>query len=639
MKDLSVIIVNYNVSYFLEQCLLSVRRAVAGLEVEVFVVDNNSVDGSAEMVRRRFPEVILHANQENLGFSKANNQAMRLATGKYVLLLNPDTIVEEDTFQKCFQYMEDHPAAGALGVKMMDGAGKFLPESKRGMPTPWVAFCKVFGLSALFPKSGLFNRYHLGHLSSEETHEVDILAGAFMFMRAEALQKVGLLDETFFMYGEDVDLSYRIQQGGYHVIYFPETRIIHYKGESTRKTSVNYVFMFYRAMIVFSEKHFSGRQARMYSLLIRLAIYLRAGVALLSRLAGQVAPVLLDSVCLAAGVYVGERWVPNPLTLQFSVGWGVYFALWLGSAFFSGSYDQPARFFRLVRGIFIGSILIMAFASIVGITNVLGVTNKKHLLLAAALGLGGMYLWRMVAHWKQNGNWRLGAQRAKRIAVVGSNKEVKRATHLLREVGMEAPIVKVETLNHSADLRQLQEVIQIHKINELIFCGKDLAVSQMMEWMVQIHDNAIEFKILPENSTYIIGSSSKDARGDYYALHIEVNLLNPYHRRNKFLLNIFMGVGLLVCAPVLIWLVKGKMQFLKNCLGNIAGLYQWVGLKATATPEAKPCVLSPADKFEGAALTPNAIRQIEIGYAKEYTALADVAIVTKNLRHLGRSAR
>ena len=638
MKDLSVIIVNYNVSYFLEQCLLSVRKAVEGLEAEVFVVDNNSVDGSAEMVRRRFPEVILHANRENVGFSRANNQAIRRAQGKYVLLLNPDTVVEEDTFHKCFRYMEEHPPAGALGVKMMDGAGKFLPESKRGMPTPWVAFAKVFGLSALFPKSKLFNQYHLGHLPEDETSEVDILAGAFMFMRTEALEKVGLLDETFFMYGEDIDLSYRIQQGGYQVIYFSETRIIHYKGESTRKTSVNYVFMFYRAMMVFAEKHFSGSQAKTYSFLIRFAIYLRAGLALLSRVALQVLPVLLDGLCLGIGVYLGQRWVPDPLSLEFTPSWAFYFSLWLGAAFFGGAYDEPWRLYRLVRGMLMGSVLIMALSSVVGITNVLGVTNKKHLLLAVLVGLVGMVLWRLLLHWRQYGNWRYGEPKAKRIAVVGSNKEVKRATYLLREAGIEAPVAKVETRYPSADFRQIQEVIQIYKINELIFCGKDLAVSQIIEWMVRIHNRAVEFKILPENSAYIIGSSSKDARGDYYALHLEVNLLNPYHRRNKFLLNSFVSFCLLLLSPVLVWQMKSKKQFLKNCLANLVGLYQWVGLKATATSDGKLAVLSPVDKINSGQITLNAARQIEVVYAKEYTPYADLSIIFKNFRSLGRRA-
>ena len=199
--ELSVIIVNYNVKYFLEQALLSVFKASAGLSVEVFVVDNNSVDDSVLMVREKFPEVSLIANSGNPGFSVANNQAIRLAKGKYVLLLNPDTVVEEATFKVCVDFMNQHPQAGGLGVKMIDGSGNFLPESKRGFPSPFVAFCKTFGLSSLFPKSKTFNRYHLGFLDKNKNHEVDVLAGAFMLLRRSVLDEIGLLDEAFLCMG------------------------------------------------------------------------------------------------------------------------------------------------------------------------------------------------------------------------------------------------------------------------------------------------------------------------------------------------------------------------------------------------------------------------------------------------------
>ena len=217
---LSVIIVNYNVRHFLEQALLSVRRAMHGIDGEVWVVDNNSVDDSVRMMQEKFPDVRLIVNKTNPGFAIANNQAIRESRGEYVLLLNPDTLVEEDTFRKCLQFMDSHPDAGALGVKLIDGSGKFLPESRRGFPSPWVAFCKTFGLSTLFPHSRLFNRYYMGYLDENETHAVDVLVGAFMFIRRAALDKAGLLDETFFMYGEDIDLSYRIVQAGFQNYYF-----------------------------------------------------------------------------------------------------------------------------------------------------------------------------------------------------------------------------------------------------------------------------------------------------------------------------------------------------------------------------------------------------------------------------------
>jgi O-antigen biosynthesis protein len=254
--DLSIVIVNYNVKFFLEQCLHSVIKATEKISTEIFVVDNNSTDGSVAMLRQKFPEIILIENMANLGFSVANNQALSMSRGRYCLLLNPDTLVEEDTFIKCVQFMDSHPEAGALGVKMIDGQGVFLPESKRALPTPDVAFFKVFGLSRLFPHSKLFGKYHLGFLDKNKTHVVSVLSGAFMFIRKTALDKAGLLDENYFMYGEDIDISYRLTKTGYLNYYFAETTIIHYKGESTKKASINYVLVFLQGYDHFRQKTF-----------------------------------------------------------------------------------------------------------------------------------------------------------------------------------------------------------------------------------------------------------------------------------------------------------------------------------------------------------------------------------------------
>jgi GT2 family glycosyltransferase len=291
--ELSIIIVNYNVRHFLEQCLHSVQKATANINAEVFVVDNNSPDDSVEMVRNFFPKVTLIHNKENVGFSRGNNQAIEISKGKYVLLLNPDTVVEEDTFENCIKFMDENPDGGGLGVKMIDGSGKFLPESKRGLPTPIVSFYKIFGLSKLFPKSKLFSKYHLGYLEENETNEIEVLSGAFMWMRKAVLDEVGYLDETFFMYGEDIDLSYRIILGGYKNYYLPKVKIIHYKGESTKKGNLKYVFVFYNAMIIFSRKHFA-KKAKAFSFFINIAIYIRAFLAILTRFTTKIRLPLTD---------------------------------------------------------------------------------------------------------------------------------------------------------------------------------------------------------------------------------------------------------------------------------------------------------------------------------------------------------
>ncbi len=283
MPQISIIIVNYNVERFLEQCLCSVMRAAGDLSVDIFVVDNNSTDNSCSMVRQKFPSVSLIENKENLGFSKANNQAIRLSNAEYVLLLNPDTIIEETTLSKMVAFMDSHADAGGLGVRMIDGKGVFLPESKRGLPTPAVAFYKISGLSRLFPRSIRFGQYHLGHLDPNSMHSVDILSGACMMLRRSVLDEVGLLDEEYFMYGEDIDLSYRIIKAGYRNYYFPETTIVHFKGESTKKGSLNYIVLFYKAMYIFTSKYYSGNYSQFLCLLIKIAIFLRAFLSVVAR--------------------------------------------------------------------------------------------------------------------------------------------------------------------------------------------------------------------------------------------------------------------------------------------------------------------------------------------------------------------
>ena len=274
--QISIIIVNYNVKNFLEQCLYSVQAATQGFETDVYVVDNNSTDHSVEYLKPLFPEVNFIENKDNTGFAKANNQAFRICKGEYVLMLNPDTVIGEESLRSLYFFMEEHPEAGSLGLKMINGNGVFLPESKRSFPTPWNSFCKLFGLSKLFPESPKYASYALPYLSADEQHEVDVLCGAFMLMRHDALNKIGLLDEDFFMYGEDIDLSYRFIKGGYKNYYMPE-RMIHYKGESTKKVSYKFLKSFYGAMLIFYKKHYNHSSAFL-NIGVKMAVVLRAGI-------------------------------------------------------------------------------------------------------------------------------------------------------------------------------------------------------------------------------------------------------------------------------------------------------------------------------------------------------------------------
>lgn len=274
---LSIIIVSYNVKYYLEQCLRSAEAAIEGFDAEIVVVDNCSSDGSCEYLTPRFPNVKFIWNKDNKGFAKANNQAIRATNSEYVLLLNPDTIVEKGTFADFINFMDAHPDAGGAGAYMLHTDGKFALESRRGLPTPFVAFCKMSGLSSMFPKSKRFGKYYMRYLDEQQVNQIEIISGAFMFLRRATLEKSGLLDEDFFMYGEDIDLSCRMLKAGYNNYFIP-SRILHYKGESTQKSSYRYVYTFYQAMQIFFNKHYS-HYSLLLSIPISLAIWGRAVLA------------------------------------------------------------------------------------------------------------------------------------------------------------------------------------------------------------------------------------------------------------------------------------------------------------------------------------------------------------------------
>lgn len=285
---LSVIIVNYNVKYHLEQCIRSVQKASEGLSADIWVVDNASSDGSMDYLQPLFPDIHFISNTENVGYSRANNQAIRESKGEYVLLLNPDTIVAEDTLKGCVDFLDAHPKVGATGVRMLNADGTFAPESRRGLPTPFTSFCKMTGLSALFPKSRTFGKYYMKYLDADEANPIEVISGAFNMLRRKALDEVGLLDEKFFMYGEDIDLSYRMLLGGWQNYYIPYN-ILHYKGESTQKSSFRYVHVFYNAMLIFFNKHF-GKKYFLIGYLIQLAVVFRALLDMLIRLLDRILP-------------------------------------------------------------------------------------------------------------------------------------------------------------------------------------------------------------------------------------------------------------------------------------------------------------------------------------------------------------
>ena len=270
---LSIVIVSYNVRTYLEQCLQSVQKALKGIEGEVFVVDNHSEDDSVAVVRTDYPWVRLIESPENVGFARANNIAIRQSEAEYVLLLNPDTVVEEDTLRQSLAFMDAHPEAGGAGVMMHNADGTLAPESRRAIPTPWVSCLKMLGFT---------KRYYMSHLPWDQPSQIEVISGAFCLLRKKALDEIGLLDETFFMYGEDIDLSYRLLKGGWQNWYLPYS-IIHFKGKSTQKSDYRYVHIFYQAMLIFFRKHY-GHLSFFYTMPVKIAIYFRASIAVIDLL-------------------------------------------------------------------------------------------------------------------------------------------------------------------------------------------------------------------------------------------------------------------------------------------------------------------------------------------------------------------
>jgi O-antigen biosynthesis protein len=646
---LSVIIVNYNVRHFLEQCLHSVLKASSGIETEVFVVDNASVDGSCHMVREKFPSVHLIENKKNAGFSVANNQAIRESSGEYILLLNPDTVVEEDTFLKTTGFMDTHPDAGAVGVKMIDGKGKFLPESKRSLPTPWVAFYKIFGLAALFPRSKTFGKYHLTYCDENEIRPVEVLCGAFMMLRRQTIDSAGLLDESFFMYGEDIDLSYRIIQKGYKNYYFPGTTIIHYKGESTKKNSINYVRVFYNAMNIFARKHFSSGNARIFSLFIHLAIWFRAFIAIVQRFVQKTFLPLADALLIFAGMtLILPLWeltvfVPDYYP-DFYLWWVVpaYILFWVTGILISGGYKKPISLFRLERGLLWGTIaLLLAYSLIPEELRF----SRGLILLGSLWAFIILPVFRFLLGKLSSRQFELDIKRSRRIAIAGHLPAILKVKEMLKATPVRPVIAGYISLSDTdsgedylGNIEQIRDIVRINRIEEIIFCSEDISSNAIIRAMLALADANTEIKIAPPESMSIIGSNSIHAAGDLY--QIDINAINKsLNKKIKRVFDISFTVILLVFLWIEIWMVKNRKKLIENIFGVLTGRKSWVGYIPCRQiqkdlPPIKRGVLNPGMLFSGIPISETHINQLNILYAKDYSVWNDIELVGLNLNKL-----
>lgn len=651
---LSIVIVNYNVEHFLEQALLSVFKALKNMEAEVFVVDNNSVDHSLEMLAEKFPQVRVIANKENVGFARANNQAIRESTGEYVLLLNPDTVVEEDTFDKCIAFMDATPDAGGLGVKMVNGQGEFLPESKRGIPFPAVAFYKLFGLSKIFPQSHKFGSYHLTYLDNDEINAVEVLSGAFMLMRKKTLDEVGLLDEDYFMYGEDIDLSYRILKGGYKNYYFPKTRIIHYKGESTKKGSLNYVHVFYKAMQIFAQKHFSKNNAKLFNALINCAIWFRASLAALKRIISRLLLPFADFALSFAGLLgLATYWNQvvmagrNSAFPSYYFYWvlPLYILVWILAVWACKGYKHPLKTARANRGVVLGTVAILLVYALLPETLRF---SRAVLLLGAMWSLISVNLLRAVAKRlpKKLGGPDQAATR--RVVVVGEVDEASRVLNIVRMMDNKCDFWGIITTQetHTNDNRvigrisQIQDLLTLYRINEVIFCSRDLSSEQIIDQMCQLQSSQLEFKIAPEDSVAVIGSSSIFSTETSYTLDVHV-ITQKRNRICKRIFDIVSSLLLLLFLIVDVWFVKQKSGFIRNIFQVLSGKKSWVGMcnsySAGALAQLKPGVLHPTDAFKNYQFSKDMLATSDRLYARDYTVKTDLVTLWRGFSHLGRA--
>ncbi len=642
--QLSVIIVNYNVKYFLEQCLYSVEKAIAQVEAEVWVVDNASTDGSVEYLQAKFPCVHIITNKQNAGFAKANNLALKQANGEYVLFLNPDTLLAEDCLTSSLSFIASMPEAGALGIRMVDGSGGFLPESKRAFPHPLTSFFKLVGLGSLFPRSRIFSRYSLGYLDEFENHEVDVLAGAFLLAKKDLLQQLKGFDETFFMYGEDIDLSFRLQKAGYKNYYFSGSSIIHFKGESTRKGSLNYVKIFYQAMMLFVKKHYAGSKASVFRFFIQVAILVRAILSAVSKFISKNGLPLFDALIIFASfnlvtylwvqyVREGEGFKNNLIGMALP-GFTLVFLI---AASLAGIYDNKYKPAKAFYSALVAIIVMLAVYSLLperfrfsrgvilfgGLTALLFITLFRWMLLK----------WGVVSNTDE-------AKKQRQTIIVATPAEFKEVKELMVRSGLKDRIMGRVSANGIKEdalgtIDQLKMLAESMRIKEIIFCKGYLSYAAIIDTIQQLPPN-ISVRFHAYGSKSIVGSDSKDTAGEFVSADGNFQINQPYQKRMKRLLDIGISLFILFTFPVHLLLIGYKA--ITNSFLVLRCKRTWIGY--TNSYNRLPALATGVLSTTGFPVNNNqssreSINLYDHWYAKNYDWRQDLKIVIKNYRRLG----
>lgn len=572
--DLSIIIVNYNVKEFLQNLLHSIDKAAKEIRHEVIIVDNASDDGSVEFLQKNFPSIKLIANKTNAGFGKANNQGMEIAGGKYILLLNPDTLLSEDTLKEMLNFLEATPGAGMAGCKILNPDGTLQLACRRSFPGPWTSFCKVTGLSTLFPKSKLFARYNLTFLDENQTYEVDAISGSFMMLKKEVYEKIGGFDEDFFMYGEDLDLCYRIQKAGYKVYYLHSTQIIHYKGESTRRSSLDETKIFYEAMHLFVKKHFST--SVIVEIILQSAIFFRKIMAFLGKKKFILLPVLIDVILFDLSLLAAEKiyshnsnWHGFPQSTLYIV----FLIPVLLQLIISSSLGVYKRDFlpvlKSIGAIFIGLVTLSAITfffkhyaysrAVVLITYLL--------FFVAALG------WRIILKLFFKVGIEGGNPDNRRTLVVGTTAETISIAQKLQGSSLEYHNLVGLIGNNNSEigakkgqfeilgtLDNIFRVIKQFRITEIVFSSNEVAYSKIMQIVASLQNENIEFKLIGKNLDFIVGKTSVSMLDDIPVIEIRYNISRPLFRFVKTVFDYALGLlALFLIYPFIylaVWMGK-----------------------------------------------------------------------------------
>ncbi|MGE5430946.1 MAG: glycosyltransferase [Syntrophomonadaceae bacterium] len=558
MIDLSIIIVNFNVKEFLQNLLSSILKSTGRLSTEIIVIDNASDDGSVEIIREKFPSVKLIASEKNLGFGRANNLGLEISKGKFILLINPDTIVQEDTFQKLIAFFEKTPEAGLAGCKVLNSDGTLQLACRRSFPGPWTSFTKVTGLGKIFPKSRLFARYNMTYLDENQTYEVDAISGAFMMMRREVYEKVGGFDPQFFMYGEDLDLCYRIQKAGYKVYYLHETQIIHYKGESTKRSSLDETRVFYEAMHLFVKKHFSS--SFIVEIILRFAIFVRQLFAFLNVYRLVVMALFFDflffnvSLYIAAHIYHSPHWHGFPPDTVLGI-YTIPALIQILMAFSAGAYKRDSIsvlriLYSIVLGFFILSSVTYFFKQYA--------YSRAVVIFTYAILLFMLPAWRIILKL----GFKLGLKEEiykTRTLIVGTDRHAidlakklkSKLTSIQKIAGLIGPTrklvgEKIEGMEILGSLENIKKIIKEKKITEVIFASAEMSYNQMLAVVSECQGENVDFKVAGSELDYLVGKSSITMLDEIPLLEIFYNISTLTSRITKRIFDFVVAIPALI---------------------------------------------------------------------------------------------